>query len=160
MDIRTPLPTNYGDWMTKFGETWKSQISQLQQAFGNRIQEVRMPSDYPTDVPIIYVEKQAIVDVLKFLKTETGFEYNFLSDLTATDESEEGKDYRFEVIYNLYSVHRHWRIRVKTRVREGEEVHRTSRLEKNFDGSSLGRSSASKRLSNPWISDFSDSRTD
>lgn len=119
MDIRTPIPTNGGDWLAKFGEGWKAQVDTLKQKFGAKIVEVRMPPDYPTDVPIVYVEKDAIVEILTFVKKESGFEYGFLSDITATDEEVEP---RFEVVYNLFSHSRKWRIRFKVRAREGEEV--------------------------------------
>ena len=98
MDIRTPISTNGGDWIAKFGEGWKTQIETLKQRFGTKITEVRMPPVYPTDVPIVYVDKDAIVEVLSFVKKEPGFEYGFLSDITATDEEVEP---RFEVVYNL-----------------------------------------------------------
>lgn len=119
MDITKPISRNGGDWFTKFGETWKSQVSVIQQKFGLAIQEVRMPLEYPTDVPILYVSSGALIELLKFLKTEQGFEYSFLSDITATDEEVEP---RFEIVYNLYSPNRHWRIRVKIRVKEDEEA--------------------------------------
>ena len=86
MDIRTPIPSNGGDWLPKFGETWKTQTAQLKQKFADGIEEVRMLPEYPTDVPIVYVKKAVIVQVLTYLKTEPGFEYGFLSDLTAIDD--------------------------------------------------------------------------
>jgi len=119
MDIRKPIPTNCGDWVTRFGETWKTQVAQLRQKFGDQIQEVRMPPEGLTDVPIIYVKKDSLVPVLAFMKSESGFEYGFLSDITATDEEIEP---RFEVVYNLFSQSRHWRIRLKIRVGENEDV--------------------------------------
>jgi NADH/F420H2 dehydrogenase subunit C len=122
MDIRTPVPTIYGDWLAKFGEAWKSQAEQLRQKLGAAIEEVRMPPEYPTDVPIVYAAKDRVIDVLRFLKTEAGFEYAFLSDLTATDEYETGAEKRFEVVYQLSSIARGWRIRVKARVRDGESL--------------------------------------
>lgn len=119
MDIRTPVPTIYGDWNAKYGEAWKKQVAELTQKFGASIEETRMPGDYPTDVPILYVKKEAIVSVLQFMKTAPGFEYGFLSDLTATDEEVEP---RFEVVYNLLSRQSYCRIRLKVRVSEGQEV--------------------------------------
>lgn len=119
MDIRTSIPTNGGDWLAKFGEAWKTQAEQLKQKFGEAIEVIRMPPGYPTDVPIVYVKKDSIIQVLQFLKAEPGFEYGFLADITATDEE---ADPRFEVVYNLRSINRHWRIRIKVRVRENEEV--------------------------------------
>lgn len=119
MDVRQPISTNGGDWLTKFGESWKKQITELKEKFGSTIEEVRMPPDYPTDVPIVYVKKESIVEVLKFVKEAPGFEYGFLSDITATDEE---VNPRFEVVYNLFSHTHRYRIRFKVRVAEGEEV--------------------------------------
>jgi NADH-quinone oxidoreductase subunit C len=118
-DIRTPVPTIYGDWPTLFGEDWKRQIAALKEKFGEQIEEVRMPGEAATDVPIVYVKKSAILSVLSFVKGEKGFEYGFLSDITATDEEVEP---RFEVVYNLYSIENRWRLRLKVRVRDGEGV--------------------------------------
>jgi NADH-quinone oxidoreductase subunit C len=119
MDIRTSVPTNYGDWLSKFGETWTSQVAQLRAKFSAQVQEVKMPGSSPTDVPIVYVAKDSIVEVLQFLKTEPGFEYTFLSDITATDEEVSP---RFDIVYNLFSPQHGWRIRIKARVEEGEEI--------------------------------------
>lgn len=118
-DIRTPIPTNGADWLPRFGQAWKTQAEALRQKFGAVIEEIRMPPDYPTDVPIVYARKDSIVDVLRFLKSGEGIGYDFLSDITATDEE---IDPRFEVVYNLFSTRHKWRIRLKLRVPEGEEV--------------------------------------
>ena len=119
MDVRKPIATNGGGWVAKFGELWKSQISTLKEKWGQSIEEVRMPPDYPTDVPIIYVKREEIVPVLTFLKNDPMMAYGFLADLTATDEE---KDPRFEVVYNLFSHTNLCRIRVKVRVSEGDDV--------------------------------------
>ena len=34
MDIRKAVPTNGGDWLTKFGEIWKAQTAQIQENLG------------------------------------------------------------------------------------------------------------------------------
>jgi NADH-quinone oxidoreductase subunit C len=76
-----------------------------------------MPLEYPTDVPILYVKKESVIPLLQFLKADPSCAYEFLSDITATDEEVEP---RFEVVYNLYAPSKRTRIRVKTRVRDGE----------------------------------------
>jgi NADH-quinone oxidoreductase subunit C len=121
MDIRTPVPTIYGNWITKFGAIWKEQASKLSQAFGDKIEQILMPGENATDMPIIYVRKDAMVDVLRFMKSEAGFEYEFLSDITATDELGY-RDQRFDVVYHLYAINRGPRIRLKAKVAEGEEM--------------------------------------
>ena len=119
MDIRNPIPTNGGDWLARFQEIWKKQVEILQQKFGDTIEEVRMPPHAPTDVPVIFVKKDQIVEVMNFVKTSPEFDYNFLVDITATDEE---IDPRFEVVYQLFSYTNKNRIRFKVRVSEGDEV--------------------------------------
>jgi NADH-quinone oxidoreductase subunit C len=118
-DIRTPVPTIYGDFAQKHAERWRLQVEILQKKFGAAIEEVRWPGTTPTDVPIIYVAKESIIEVLRELKEGAEFQYDFLADLTATDEEIEP---RFEVVYNLASLGTSARIRVKARVRDGEDL--------------------------------------
>ncbi|MDR3607464.1 MAG: NADH-quinone oxidoreductase subunit C [Oligoflexia bacterium] len=121
-DIRTQISTHGADWLTKYGDLWKTQAARLKERFGEKIEEVRFPVDYPTDVPVVYVQKDAIVEVLRFARSESGFEYGFLADITATDELNEQSDWRFEVVYNLLSPTSFARIRFKVRVPENVEV--------------------------------------
>ncbi len=118
MNIFTSLRTNRGDWAEKFGPFWTKSIEKLKAKFGTSIEEVRMPGAYPTDVPIVFVNKAQIVEVLSFLKTDTDCGYNFLADYTATDEEAQP---RFELVFNLYNRDQGPRIRVKVKVAEGEE---------------------------------------
>lgn len=119
-DIRHPVPTNGGGVAERFGDTWKKQTDRLRQKLSSKLEEVRMPGDYPTDVPIVYIQKDSIVDVLRFMRDDDEFRYDFLSDITATDEYPSAP--RFEVVYNLLSMSSGSRIRVKARLNEGEEI--------------------------------------
>ncbi len=120
MDLRHSVPTIYGDWQQRFGAGWDQQLQKLKDKFGGSIQEVTLPASGLTDVPIVWVEKRAYVDLISFLKNEPGFEYGFLADLTATDESPEKP--RFHLIVQLFSHSTLSRIRVKVRLEEGEEA--------------------------------------
>lgn len=119
MNIHVPVPEVYGDHFEKFSPLWKTQIEKVKAKFSASIVEVRMPREYPTDVPILYVTKESIVPVLDFLKNDSEMDYGFLADLTATDEE---INPRFEVVYNLLSHSSMSRIRLKVRVNDGEEV--------------------------------------
>ncbi|MGK5089853.1 NADH-quinone oxidoreductase subunit C [Bdellovibrionota bacterium FG-2] len=119
MDVRTPIPTNGGEAIKKFGEAWRKQIALLQVKFSADLKKVLFPGEAATDFPIIYVSKDKLIEILKFLKKEAGFEYDFLADLTATDEELVP---RFELVYNLFSTTHKHRIRVKVAVHEGEDV--------------------------------------
>ncbi len=58
--------------------------------------------------------------VLHFLAEEPSLSFNYLSDLTAVHEPR--KDEQFEIVYQVYSLSRHSRFRVKTRLEEGMEA--------------------------------------
>lgn len=119
MDIRTPVPTIYGDQVERWGSAWAAQIEKLRTRFTDSIEEILMPKEYPTEVPILFVQKNAWISVLEYLKSEPGLEYAFLSDFTATDEME---DPRFHLVINLMSHKNFMRIRIKCRVAEGESM--------------------------------------
>lgn len=89
-------------------------VEALQAAFPDAIGEVLVYANEHT----VYVDRRRIVDVCRFLKEERGFEY--LADIGGIDLFVEGD--RFEVFYNLVSMSRSKRIRLKVRVPEDEPV--------------------------------------
>jgi NADH-quinone oxidoreductase subunit C len=119
-DIRQPIPTNYGGMLKKHDTSWKQQIQTLKEKFGSAVQEVFYPGVDTVDVPVVVVKVESIIDVLSFVKNDSGYSYNFLSDLTAVDHHP--TEPRFEVVYNLFSWTTLARFRIKVRVKEGEEV--------------------------------------
>jgi len=68
------------------------------------------------DYAVVRAEK--IADICRFFKDELGFD--FLTDVTAAHFPDE--EYQFEVIYHLYSFSKNERVRLKTKLREGEEA--------------------------------------
>ncbi len=91
--------------------------SRLHEAFPGAVLEVTTFRDEAT----ITVERGAIVGICRFLKEHPDLRYNFLADLCGVDWLER-REPRFEVVYNLYSIPRTDRIRVKVRLPEGVEV--------------------------------------
>ncbi|MFC2074918.1 NADH-quinone oxidoreductase subunit C [Bdellovibrionota bacterium] len=74
--------------------------------------------DRPNLDPIFIIGKDRSHDIVKRLKEE--FEYNFLSDLSAVDNTPSKP--RFQVTYNLYSMKKQTRLMVKVNVDDGESV--------------------------------------
>lgn len=70
---------------------------------------------------IIYVEKENIVDFVKFLRDDQQLSFKLLLDVFGADFLGI-KAHRFEVIYNLLSLKLNNRITVKVRVDEDQEV--------------------------------------
>lgn len=64
----------------------------------------------------ITVKKERIVEICNFLKQELG--YNFLTDLCGVDYL--GQAPRFMVVYQLYSIGKHDRLRIKAVVEESD----------------------------------------
>ncbi|MCF7810284.1 NADH-quinone oxidoreductase subunit C [bacterium] len=69
-------------------------------------------------VAIVPVDNLA--GLLKSLKTEDELGFNFFMDITAVDWQE--REPRFEVVYHLYSTEHNHRLRIKTNVKEGQDV--------------------------------------
>lgn len=86
-------------------------VIKLKEKFPSAVQDVKEFRDEVT----VTVAKESIVDVCQFLKAE--LRYNLLTDVTAVDYL--GREPRFMVVYNLYSIPNKDRLRVKAAV--GEE---------------------------------------
>ncbi len=68
----------------------------------------------------VIVKPDRLLEVCRDLRDARGAEFDFCSDVTATDWPPRAE--RFDVIYCLYSTTRRHRVRVKVRAREGEAV--------------------------------------
>ena len=95
-------------------------IQELQGKFGDATVSVQ-----PTDdgVPLLWVSKDKICDVLRYLKTETVKPYRTLYDLTAIDERvrthrQNQPDGDFTVVYHLLSYERNADVRLKVALQD------------------------------------------
>ncbi len=79
----------------------------------------------------VTVPKTQAFEICKFLYADPDLQYRFLTDLCGLDFFPETP--RFEVVYLLYSIKRNERLRVKTRVGEGESVPSVESIWKSAD---------------------------
>ncbi|MBI2167351.1 MAG: NADH-quinone oxidoreductase subunit C [Candidatus Omnitrophica bacterium] len=71
----------------------------------------------------VVVGREALLEVTRFLKTDSGLDFNILMDLTAVDYLTWGEARpRFEVVYHLYSLSKNHRVRIKVPVEEKDPV--------------------------------------
>ena len=89
-------------------------IEALRERFGDDVREHRSYANEDT----IYVARERILDVMRFLKEEQQF--NYFADCGGIDLFQD--DERFEVFYNVVSMPRGKRLRVKVRVEEDNPV--------------------------------------
>jgi NADH-quinone oxidoreductase subunit C len=87
-------------------------IDALRTEFGDDIHDVDRYANEDT----VYVEKKRIQDICRYLKEEENFEY--FVDLGGIDNFTD--EDRYEVFYNIVSVERQKRIRLKVRVDEAD----------------------------------------
>ncbi len=87
-------------------------VLKLKEKFSASILDVK---EFRGEVTVT-VKKEDIVEICSFLKT--GLSYNLLTDVTAVDYL--GREPRFMVVYNLYSIPNKDRLRVKAPVTEGD----------------------------------------
>ncbi len=96
-------------------EPWDDELTQaLKGQFGDRITEFCIYRDQK----FLVARPDAVIPIIEYLKLEADFDY--LVDITAVDYPK--KEERFEVIYILYSFARRERIRIKTRLKDGQEI--------------------------------------
>lgn len=74
---------------------------------------VEFHGDYTVIVP-----KEHIIDVLAEFKENPALRFDRLSDITAIDWANKREDFRFDVVYILYSMTNKQHLRVKAGVRE------------------------------------------
>jgi len=82
-------------------------IEKLKQRFGAEI----LGAENARDEETISIGRDHAYDTLRALRDEPGFEFNFLTDLTAVDWLD--RKPRFEVVYHLNSLTLGHRLRVK-----------------------------------------------
>ena len=87
-------------------------VDKLKARFGETVLET---TEFRGEMTVV-VKKEEIVAVCAFLKEELGF--NFLTDLCGVDYM--GQAPRFMVVYQLYSIGEHLRLRVKAPVEEND----------------------------------------
>jgi NADH-quinone oxidoreductase subunit C len=91
-------------------------LEKLRERFRDSIQDV---IGFRGELTIL-IKMEALLGICDFLKKNPELEYNFLSDVCGVDYPEREK--RFEVVYNLYSIPKRWRVRLKINVGEEEPV--------------------------------------
>jgi NADH-quinone oxidoreductase subunit C len=67
---------------------------------------------------MLRVPAETIVEACTQLRDAADLRFNYLSDMTALDFLNQGREPRFDVVYHLYSVEHHHRLRVKAGVAE------------------------------------------
>ncbi len=93
-----------------------SAVKKLQEKFPASVFEVKIFRDEIS----ITVQKKDIFEICKFLYSDPDLQYQMLVDLCGVDFFPEPP--RFEVVYLLYSMKNKQRLRLKTKVGEGESV--------------------------------------
>ncbi len=91
-------------------------LEKLKQQFGDAILE---SGEFRGELTVV-VPKERIVDVCRFLKSDQEFRFDLLADLCGIDMYTPKQ--RFGVIYNLYSLKKKHRIRLKTFMEENDAV--------------------------------------
>ncbi len=89
-------------------------LGKLRSRFGNAIESV---SEYRGELTIV-VAKEKIKEVCLFLRDDVELSFDSLRDLCGADYYR--ADDRYEVVYNLYSLPRNFRLRLKVRVDEDD----------------------------------------
>ncbi|MBI4697690.1 MAG: NADH-quinone oxidoreductase subunit C [Nitrospirae bacterium] len=89
-------------------------VEKIRERFPNEISSVVQFRDQVS----VSVKRDKIFDICRFLSDSPEIRMDFLSDLCGVDHK--GREFRFEVVYNLYSIKHGHRIRVKALIPEND----------------------------------------
>lgn len=89
------------------------------------------------DEVTLLVDKRFIKAVIRALRKDPRLAFDLLSDVTAVDYLELGREPRFDVVYNLYSLKHFHRLRLRVPVGEGEEECRIDSICELWAGASF-----------------------
>ncbi|MEW6201548.1 MAG: NADH dehydrogenase (quinone) subunit D, partial [bacterium] len=102
------------DLQSSLEETDSSIVQRLKEKFAEEILRVESLRDEIS----ITLRKEKIRQICQFLKEDAELDFDMLSDLCGVDYL--GRTPRFEVVYNLYSVKKKHRVRLKVPLDENE----------------------------------------
>ncbi len=91
-------------------------IAKVKEKFGDAVVESH---SFRGDDTIV-VKRDKLKEVCTFLRNDPELDFDYLLDVCGVDFMP--RDPRFEVVYHISSIKRRHRLRVKTRVAEGEKV--------------------------------------
>lgn len=94
----------------------ESIIKKLEERFKDSILEIKSFRGETT----LIISKKDIYEICKFLYSDPDLLFNMLTDLCGVDYFP--KIPRFEIVYHLYSFKNNQRLRLKTRIGEGESI--------------------------------------
>ena len=86
----------------------------LKEKFPDVIFEI---SDYKDELTIKF-DKKYMVEVCKFIKSDSELLFTFCTDITAVDWAT--RKNRFTVVYNIYSIQNNFRLRIRSDVDESD----------------------------------------
>ncbi len=91
-------------------------LTKLKERFSDSILEV---SEFREQLTCV-VKKENILSISRFLRDDPELSFNFLSSICGVDFLK--RNPRFDVVYEFYSITKNHRMRLKVKVKEGENV--------------------------------------
>ena len=104
----------------KLGEQDTATLHILEENLRNAFQGSEVKILVRNDELTICVDKEFLLTLMEQLRTDPDFLFRTLIDITAIDYL--GEEQRFQVIYNLLSMHHNQRVRIKVCLSEGDEI--------------------------------------
>ncbi len=91
-------------------------LEKIKEKFEDSIKEV---SEFRSELTCV-VKKDKFTVICRFLRDDPELSFNFLSCVCGVDYPE--RNPRFDVVYELYSINKNHRVRLKVQVNENESV--------------------------------------
>lgn len=102
-------------------------IKNIKEKFGHSVLDTVVFKNEVTHI----IKKENLLAICNFLKNDSEFQFNFLSDIAGVDYFPQKP--RFEVVYHLYSIPKKHRLRLKIKLEDSETAPSVTSIWKTAD---------------------------
>src|SRR5476649_1119706 len=122
-----PAPTNRQPYVPADVERIDARGAEI----ASKLNNPAITQERGQDLPTFLVDRKRIIDVLTALRDHADLKFTLPLDLFGADYP--GRDQRFDVVYQLYSLANNERVRLKVRAGENDSVPTSVHVYKAFD---------------------------
>lgn len=107
-------------------------VKKLRSSFGSNLISVTTFNNREDEITV-KIKNDNIKEIMQYLRHDAELNFVYLSDVCVVDNQDKNGEYRFDVVYHLFSINKRHRLRVKVSIREGERIESVTKIWKTAD---------------------------
>ncbi len=98
----------------------------MSERISGKFPEAVVEHKYALNELSITIKSESLIPVLEFVKHDNDLQFDYLTDITAVDHKDREK--RFDLVYQLFSIKFHHRLRIKTAIADAKGIPSATRV--------------------------------